>query len=54
MRKVEMAAVVFITLKPLEAFVRGRWEPGFRFLPVQAGDAVDRLKACSQFEGMKQ
>src|SRR5262245_50665945 len=34
MRKGEMAAVVFITSKPVEAFVRGPWEPGFRFLPV--------------------
>jgi TRAP-type uncharacterized transport system substrate-binding protein len=34
MRKGEMAAVVFITSKPVDAFVRGRWEPGFRFLPV--------------------
>ena len=34
MRKGEMAAVFFITSKPVDAFVRGRWEPGFRFLPV--------------------
>src|ERR1700726_2210518 len=34
MRKGEMAAVVFITSKPVDAFVRGRWEPGFKFLPV--------------------
>jgi len=34
MRKGEMAAVVFITSKPVEAFVRGRWDPGFKFLPV--------------------
>jgi hypothetical protein len=34
MRKGEMAAVVFITSKPVDAFVRGRWEAGFRFLPV--------------------
>jgi TRAP-type uncharacterized transport system substrate-binding protein len=36
MRKGEMgmAAIVFITSKPVEAFVRGRWEPGFKFLPV--------------------
>jgi TRAP-type uncharacterized transport system substrate-binding protein len=34
MRKGEIAAVVFITSKPVDAFVRGRWEPGFRFLPV--------------------
>jgi TRAP-type uncharacterized transport system substrate-binding protein len=35
MRKGEMAAVVFITSKPVDAFVRGRWETGFKFLPVQ-------------------
>ena len=34
MRKGELAAVVFITSKPVDAFVRGRWEPGFKFLPV--------------------
>lgn len=34
MRKGDIAAVVFITSKPVEPFVRGRWEPGFKFLPV--------------------
>jgi TRAP-type uncharacterized transport system substrate-binding protein len=36
MRKGEggMAAVVFITSKPVDAFVRGRFDPGFKFLPV--------------------
>ncbi|HEY0569429.1 MAG TPA: TAXI family TRAP transporter solute-binding subunit, partial [Xanthobacteraceae bacterium] len=34
MRKGEMAAVVFITSKPVDAFVRGRWDPGFKFIPV--------------------
>lgn len=36
MRKGEgdMAAVVFITSKPVEPFLRGQWEPGFKFLPV--------------------
>jgi len=34
MRLGEIAAVVFITSKPVDAFVRGRWEPGFKFLPV--------------------
>jgi TRAP-type uncharacterized transport system substrate-binding protein len=34
MRKGETAAVVFITSKPVDAFLRGQWEPGFRFLPV--------------------
>jgi hypothetical protein len=35
----EIAAVVFITSKPVDAFLRGRWDPGFRFLPVDIGDA---------------
>jgi TRAP-type uncharacterized transport system substrate-binding protein len=34
MRKGDVAAVVFITTKPVEAFARGQWEPGFKFLPV--------------------
>jgi NMT1-like family len=34
MRRGDMAAVVFITSKPIDAFVRGRWDPGFKFLPV--------------------
>jgi NMT1 family protein len=34
MRKGEMAAVVFITSKPVDAFVRGRWDSGFKFLAV--------------------
>jgi TRAP-type uncharacterized transport system substrate-binding protein len=36
MRKGEgdMAAVVFITTKPVDAFLKGQWEPGFKFLPV--------------------
>ena len=36
MRKGEgdMAALVFITTKPVDAFQRGPWEPGFKFLSV--------------------
>jgi TRAP-type uncharacterized transport system substrate-binding protein len=34
LRKGEIAAVVFITSKPVDAFTRGRWEPGFKFLSV--------------------
>jgi TRAP-type uncharacterized transport system substrate-binding protein len=36
MRKGEndMAAVVFITSKPIDAFLRGQWDEGFKFLPV--------------------
>ncbi|HEY6715997.1 MAG TPA: C4-dicarboxylate ABC transporter substrate-binding protein, partial [Reyranella sp.] len=34
MRKGDIAAMVFITSKPVDAFLRGQWEPGFKFLPV--------------------
>jgi hypothetical protein len=33
-----MAAVVFVTSKPVEAFLRGRWDPGFKLLPVEIED----------------
>ena len=34
MRRGEIAGVVFVTSKPVDAFVRGRWEGGYKFLPV--------------------
>jgi hypothetical protein len=34
MRKGEMDAVVFITSKPIDPFVKGKWEGGFKFLPL--------------------
>ncbi|MFL5257798.1 MAG: TAXI family TRAP transporter solute-binding subunit [Rhodopila sp.] len=34
----DMAAVVFITSKPVDAFTRGKWEAGFKFLPVEVTD----------------
>jgi len=41
MRKGEgdIAAVVFVTSKPVDAFLRGRWDPGFKFLPVGIEEA---------------
>jgi TRAP-type uncharacterized transport system substrate-binding protein len=30
----DMAAVFFITSKPIDPFLKGKWDPGFRFLPV--------------------
>jgi TRAP-type uncharacterized transport system substrate-binding protein len=35
MRKGEIAAVLFITSKPVDTFVKGRWETGYKFLPVE-------------------
>jgi TRAP-type uncharacterized transport system substrate-binding protein len=34
LRKGEIAAVVFVTSKPIDAFARGKWEGGYKFLPV--------------------
>ena len=34
MKRGDIAAVVFVTSKPVNAFVKGKWEPGFKFLPV--------------------
>jgi TRAP-type uncharacterized transport system substrate-binding protein len=33
-----IAAVVFLSSKPVDAFLRGNWEPGFKFLPVEIDD----------------
>ena len=43
MRKGEggMAAVVFVTSKPVDAFVRGRFEPGFKFLAVPYNNKLE-------------
>ena len=35
MRSGDMAAVIFITSKPVDAFSRSQWPPGFKFLPVE-------------------
>ena len=32
--KGDMEAVVFITSKPIDAFLKGKWDAGFKFLPV--------------------
>jgi hypothetical protein len=33
----QIAAVVFVTSKPVDAFVKGKWEEGFKLLPVEFG-----------------
>src|SRR5438309_1086009 len=37
MRRGEVAGVVFVTSKPVDAFLKGRWEAGYKFLPVEYG-----------------
>ena len=34
LRRGEIAGVVFVTAKPVDAFVKRKWEEGFKFLPV--------------------
>jgi TRAP-type uncharacterized transport system substrate-binding protein len=41
MRKGDVAAVVFVTSKPVEAFLKGRWDDGFKFLDVEYGDRFE-------------
>jgi TRAP-type uncharacterized transport system substrate-binding protein len=35
MRRGDVSAVVFVTSKPVDAFLKGRWDSGFKFLPVE-------------------
>jgi TRAP-type uncharacterized transport system substrate-binding protein len=34
MKRGEISGVVFVTSKPIDAFLKGRWDPGFKFLPL--------------------
>jgi TRAP-type uncharacterized transport system substrate-binding protein len=35
MKRGEISAVVFVTSKPVDAFLKGRWDPGYKFLAVE-------------------
>jgi TRAP-type uncharacterized transport system substrate-binding protein len=35
MKRGEVSAVVFVTSKPVDSFLKGRWDPGFKFLAVE-------------------
>ena len=37
LKRGDMAAVVFVTSKPVDAFVKRKWDDGFKFLPVEFG-----------------
>jgi TRAP-type uncharacterized transport system substrate-binding protein len=41
MRKGEMAATVWVTSKPVDAFAHSKWESGFKFLPVEYGEQFE-------------
>ncbi len=50
MKSGDMAAVVFITSKPVDAFLKGRWEAGFKFLPVEHDNKFDDYYLPSQLD----
>jgi TRAP-type uncharacterized transport system substrate-binding protein len=52
MRKGEngIAAVVFVTGKPVDAFVKGRFDPGFKFLPVPYNSKLEDYYLPSTLE----
>jgi hypothetical protein len=50
MKTGDMAAVVFITSKPVDAFLKGKWEPGFKFLPVGYESRFEDYYVPSQLE----
>jgi TRAP-type uncharacterized transport system substrate-binding protein len=37
LRRGEIAGVVFVTAKPVDAFVKGKWDDGYKFLSVDFG-----------------
>ena len=37
LRQGEIDAVVFVTTKPVDAFAKGKWDKGYKFLPIEHG-----------------
>jgi TRAP-type uncharacterized transport system substrate-binding protein len=52
MRRGEIAGVVFVTSKPVDAFVRGKWEEGFKFLPVEYSSKFEDYYLASYLESV--
>jgi hypothetical protein len=50
MRRGEIAGVVFVTSKPVDAFVKGKWDGGFKFLPVEYGPKFQDYYLASYLE----
>src|ERR1700682_2962281 len=50
MRRGEIAGVVFVTSKPVDAFAKGKWEQGFKFLPVEYGSKFEDYYLPSYLE----
>ena len=50
MKRGEISGVVFVTSKPVDAFVKGKWEEGFKFLPVEYGSKFEDYYLPSYLE----
>lgn len=50
LRRGEIAGVVFITSKPVDPFVKGKWDDGFKFLPVEFGPKFSDYYVASSLE----
>src|SRR4030088_1580954 len=50
MKRGEIAGVVFVTSKPVDAFVKGKWQEGFKFLPVEFGPKFEDYYLSSALE----
>ena len=50
MKRGEIAGVVFVTSKPVDAFVKGKWDEGFKFLPVEFGPKFEDYYLSSALE----
>jgi TRAP-type uncharacterized transport system substrate-binding protein len=50
MKQGEIAAVVFVTSKPVDAFVKGKWPEGFKFLPVEFGPKFEDYYLATSLE----
>src|ERR1700726_1889551 len=50
MKRGEISGVVFVTSKPVDAFVKGKWEEGFKFLPVDYGSKFEDYYLPSYFD----
>src|SRR6202795_4332830 len=50
LRRGEIAGVVFVTSKPVDAFLKGRWEAGYKLLPVEYGSKFEDYYLPSFFD----
>ena len=50
MRRGELSAVVFISSKPIAAFLKGQWDPGYKFLAVEYNSKFEDYYLPSSFD----